>query len=120
MQSYSWICYSIGGTIFGLAGGFLLDSVSPSFVFYITAALGLIISINGFFTSPKLEQGDMKIINMSFCSRTKLNFREIYQGFKIRPLWRTIVFFFIFSGIVPSYSNYFYYYLTDDLGFDNF
>lgn len=78
LQAYSWICYSVGGTLFGITGGFLLDSLSPSFVFYITALIGLCITVNGFMTSPKLEASSQAIINMGFCDRTKMNFREIY------------------------------------------
>lgn len=77
LQAYSWICFSFGGTLFGIMGGFLLDKLSPSFIFYITAILGLCITVNGFCTSPKLEAGAQAIINMNFCDRTKMNFREI-------------------------------------------
>jgi len=56
---------------------------------------------------------------MGFFERVKFNFREIAVGFKIKALLRCVIFFFIFSSIVPSYSNYFYYYLTDVLGFTN-
>jgi len=120
LQAYSWICFSIGGTFFGLAGGFLLENLSPSFVFYVTAALGLVITVNGFFTSKKLEEGSAEIINMGFCQRLKLNFREIVSGFKIRALYRCVLFFLIFCSFVPSFTNYFYYYLIDVLGFTNF
>lgn len=54
---------------------------------------------------------------MTFMARTKLTFREIYQGFKIKVLYRFVLFYFVFCGIVPSFTNYFYYYLTDDLDF---
>ena len=117
LQTYSWMCYSIGGTIFGIVGGIFLEELSAPFVFYVTALLGLIISVNAFFTSPKLEEGAQKVINMTFCARIKLNFKQIYSGFKIKPVFRFIIFFFIFCGIVPSYTNYFYYYLTDVLLF---
>lgn len=120
LQAYSWFCYSIGGTLFGITGGFLLDKLSPSFVFYITAVIGLCITVNGCLTSPKLEASSQKIINMGFCERTKLNFKEIYLGFKIRALYKCILFFFIFCAVVPSFTNYFYYYLTDVLGFSDF
>lgn len=54
---------------------------------------------------------------MTLVARTKLTFREIYHGFKIKPLYRCVLFFFIFCAVVPSFTNYFYYYLTDELGF---
>ena len=101
MQAYSWICYSVGGTIFGIYGGFMLDDFSPSFVFYVTAFLGLLITINAFMTSPKLEEGAEEIINMGCCERTKLTFKEIWTGFKIKPLFRLVIFNLIFCGFVP-------------------
>ena len=117
LQAYSWMCYSIGGIVFGILGGYLLENLSTSFVFYVTAFIGLLITVNAYFTSPKLEESAQEIINMSFCERIKLNFRAICSGFKIRPLLRLVIFFIIFCGIVPSYTSYFYYYLTDVLEF---
>ena len=117
LQAYSWICYSFGGIVFGVLGGFMLDNLSPSFVFYVTAFLGLLITINAFMTSPKLEEGAKHIIKLSLWERTKLNFREIWSGFKIRPLFRLALFNLIFCGIVPKYISYFYYYLTEELLF---
>ena len=76
--------------------------------------------INAIFTNKKLEAGAEDIIKMSFWNRTKLNFREIFFGLQIRPILKLIVFFFIFCSIVPTYSNYFYYYITDIVGFNNF
>ena len=119
LQAYSWFCWAIGGTVFGVLGGYLIETVSPSFVFYVTALLGVCIVVNGFMTSPSLEEGSEKIIEMSFCARTKLTFCEIWAGFKIRPLLRCVIFFLIMGSVVPSYSTYFYYYLTDELGFSS-
>ena len=70
----------------------MLDNLSPSFVFYVAAFIGLLITITAFMTSPKLEEGSQDIINMSFWERTKLNFREVWSGFKIRPLFRLVLF----------------------------
>ena len=67
-----------------------------------------------------LEEGAKEIISMGFVQRTKTNAKEIWYGLKIRPLYRCIIFFFIFSGVIPSYSDYFYYYLTDVLEFNDF
>ena len=89
-------------------------------MFYVTSFLGLVIMINAIFTNRKLEAGAEDIIKMTFWKRTKLNFREIYFGLQIRPILKLIVFFFIFCSIVPVYTNYFYYYITDILGFSNF
>ena len=57
---------------------------------------------------------------MGFVERTKINFKEIYFGFKIKALYRCILFFFIFCAVIPSFTNYFYYYLTDVLDFSDF
>ena len=117
LQAYSWFCFCIGGAVFGAIGGFLLDEVDPSIVFYITSLLGALIVINGLCTSPKLEESAEAIIKMSLGDRTRLTFRETWQGLKIKPLLRCTIFFFIYCSFVPSYSNYLYYYLTDELGF---
>ena len=78
------------------------------------------IAIAGCLSSPKLEESSQKIIDMTFKQRTKMTFREIWQGLKIREIRRFLTFIVISRALVPNYSNYFYYYLTDELGFSQF
>lgn len=73
--------------------------------------------MNACMTSPQLEAGAQEIIDMGFCERLKLTLREVWRGFKIRPLYRLVLFYLVFCGLVPSFSSYFYYYLTNDLSF---
>lgn len=95
----------------------MLEELSSSFVFYLTAGLGIIISVVGFFTSSKLEESAQQIIAMTLKDRTKMTFKEIWYGLKIKQARNMIIFIIISRGFIPSYSNYFYYFLTDELGF---
>ena len=70
--------------------------------------------------SKKLDESAEEIINMTLCGRIKYNFFEIKNGFKIREFHRAVLFFLILGALVPSFIDYFYYYLTDISGISKF
>ena len=45
------------------------------------------------------------------------NFSDIKTGFKVRELWRSFLFFFLLGCLVPSFSDFFYYYQLEVIGF---
>ena len=57
---------------------------------------------------------------MSLIDRIKSNFRDIKTGFKIKAFHRALLFFVILGTLVPSFTDYFYYYLTDYAGISKF
>ena len=57
---------------------------------------------------------------MSLKDRIKSNFRDIKTGFKIKEFHRAILFFVILGTLVPSFTDYFYYYITDYAGITKF
>ena len=75
------------------------------------------IVIVGCMTSPKLEESSQKIIELTLKQRVKLTFSEIWYGFKIREIRRVLIFILISRALVPRYSDYLYYYLTNEVGF---
>ena len=54
---------------------------------------------------------------MSLCKRSKLNLKEIWQGFKIRELYRSVIFFLLLGAVIPSFTDFFYYYQMEVSGF---
>ena len=44
----------------------------------------------------------------------------MYDGFKIKELYKTILYFIIMGCVIPSFSDYFYYYQMDVVGFSKF
>ena len=78
------------------------------------SAISLLTAIVGYFMSNKFEN---RILNdMSFKERLKSNFRDMKIGFKIKELRRSILFFILLGALVPSFADYFFYYLTDYAG----
>jgi Na+/melibiose symporter-like transporter len=53
---------------------------------------------------------------MNTGSRAMLNLKNVWQGFKLPELWRSILFFVIMGSFIPSFSTFMYYYETDVLG----
>jgi len=40
----------------------------------------------------------------------------VKQGFQIKALFRSFIFFLIMGGVIPRYDDYMYFYLTDESG----
>ena len=87
------------------------------YVFYTMGTLGFLVGISGLMMNTNLEQGSEKIIEMSLCARTKLNLVEIKNGFKIKELYRSVLFFLLLGAVIPSFADFFYYYQMDVSGF---
>ena len=45
------------------------------------------------------------------------NFHDIKTGFRVKELWRSFLFFFLLGCLVPSFSDFFYYYQLEVVGF---
>jgi len=79
--------------------------------------LGFLVALSGCMMNSKLEQGSEKIISMGLWQRTKVNLVEIKNGFQIRELYRSVLFFLLLGAVIPSFSDFFYYYQMDVSGF---
>jgi len=84
--------------------------------FYIAGGFGIIINISACFLDRNLESVADVIVKMSLWQRTKHNFTMLKEGFKIRILAMTFIFYVLQGSIVPNYEDYLYYYLTKDEG----
>lgn len=78
--------------------------------------LGFLISLSGFLMSKELENDGEELVEMNTGSRAMLNIKNVWQGFKLQELWRSILFFVIMGSFIPSFSTFLYYYETDVLG----
>ena len=120
LQSLSWAMYGVGGVVGSGAGGLATQYGYSEYVFYSLGAIGLIVALTGFLMSSRLEASAEFIVNMTLCERIKLNFREIKKGFKVREFHRAVIFFMLLGALVPSFTDYFYYYLIDISGITPF
>ena len=120
LQSLSWAMYGIGGVGGALLVGYTTENDCNGYAFMALATLAFLITIVGCTMSMSLESSSEAIIRMSLCDRIKSNFRDIKAGFKIKEFHRAVLFFVILGTLVPSFSDYFYYYLTDYAGITKF
>lgn len=107
----------LGGGLGGLIGGYLTQQNLTDIIFFIMATLGFFVSLSACLMSSSVEQGSEAVIQMGLIQRTTSNFRDICKGFGVRELYRSVLFFLILGAIIPSFSDYFYYYLIDEAGF---
>ena len=117
LQAYSWALVGIGGVLGGVVGGELTYLGELDYVFYLMGILGFMVALSGCMMNSNLEQGSEKVINMSLCERTKVNLVDIKNGFQIRELYRSVFFFLLLGAVIPSFSDFFYYYQMDVTGF---
>jgi len=109
IQSVCWGARSIGAAATGLTGGWLLTLFSFEQVFYMTAALPIIVLVAG------LYMGEVK---------TKIKAVPIGQSVrflltkykKTSQLWWVVLFLFIFFA-APSFGTPFFFFLREDLLF---
>ena len=120
LQSLSWAMYGVGGVVGSLFVGYTTQNDCNELTFIALAVLGMLLAIIGCTMSMNLESAAEQIINMSLKDRIKSNFRDIKTGFKIKEFHRAIIFFVILGTLVPSFTDYFYYYLTDYAGITKF
>ena len=107
---------AVGGISGSLAGGYLTEYGFPYWCFFIKAMIGFLICFSGFLMDKKLENDTKELIEMGNGSRAALNIKNVWQGFKLPELWRSILFFLIMGSCIPSFSTFMYYYETDVLG----
>ena len=119
LQTLSWACIGLGGIFGSILAGMAVTYAEGSHLFYATAIIGGLLFLIGLILPKTVEGTSHQTVRMSLCERTSHNFREIKQGFQIRELWRTLLFFMIEGAIVPSFTDYVYYYSQDVYGFTN-
>ena len=100
----------LGGMIGGVAGGLIIQYYSSYFIFYIFGMVGFCIAMSGFMMDSAIEQEHMTVINMSLGQRVRQNCSDIKLGFKVKELWKSFLFYFLFGCMVPSFGDFFYYY----------
>ena len=110
--------YGIGGISGSLLGGYTSENNCNQFVFLTLFAISLLTAIVGCFMSNSHENRILN--NMSLGDRLKSNIKDMQTGFKIKEFSRSVLFFILLGALVPSFADYFFYYLTDYAGVSKF
>jgi len=109
IQSVCWGARSVGAAATGLTGGWLLTMFSFEQVFFMTAALPIIVLVAG------LYMGEVKTKLKAVPVKESIHFL-LTKYKKASQLWWVVLFLFIFF-VSPSFGTPFFFYLRESLYF---
>lgn len=115
LQSLSWGASAIGGLLTAYFSGYLLQHVSPYTVFAITASFPLIVSGAALFIAEEPLEATPPIASPNLSS-VGHQLKQLRQAFSQRVIWMPTVFLFIWQA-TPSADSAFFYFTTNELGF---
>ncbi len=113
LQSLSWGCSALGGLITAYLSGWLLEHFSNSVVFEITATFPLLISaVAWLITEEKITSSPTK--NKPIVVE---QIQQLWGAVKQKYIWLPVVFLFIWQA-TPTADSAFFFFVTNDLGFE--
>ncbi|MGF1590306.1 MAG: folate/biopterin family MFS transporter [Pleurocapsa sp.] len=114
LQSLSWGASALGGLLTAYFSGLLLQHLSSSQVFMITAAFPLIISaVAWVIAEEKIDPGDLEVKE----SPVKGQIKQLWVALKQKPVWLPIAFLFVWQA-TPTADSAFFFFSTNELGFE--
>jgi folate/biopterin transporter len=110
LQSLCWGSSAVGGILTAYLGGILLEYVSTRTVFLITAIFPLIVlAVAGLINEEKTDEG-------SNWGKVRQQVKLLRQAVTQKTIWLPTLFIFIWQA-TPSADSAFFYFTTNDLGF---
>lgn len=111
LQSLCWSATALGGILTAYFSGWLLAHMSTQSVFLITATFPLLVSaVAGLIADPKVETQ----INLD---STKQQVSQLWQAMTQKQILLPVIFVFLWQA-TPSSESAFFFFTTNDLGFD--
>lgn len=111
LQSLCWSATALGGIMTAYFSGWLLSHMSTQSVFLITATFPLLVSaVAGLIADPKVKTQ----INLD---STKHQVRQLWQAITQKQILLPVIFVFLWQA-TPSSEAAFFFFTTNDLGFD--
>lgn len=113
LQSLCWGTSALGGLLTAYFSGSLLELVSVQAVFGITAFFPLIVAL----VAGLIAESPVSDINPANRSNAVLNqIQLLWQALKQRAIWMPALFIFLWQA-TPSSGSAFFFFTTNDLGF---
>lgn len=113
LQSLSWGASAFGGLLTAYFSGLLLQHLSSSQVFRITAFFPLIVSVVAWLiTEERINQNSQTQI-----SPIKSQIKQLWGAVKQKQIWLPIAFLFIWQA-TPTAESAFFFFSTNELGFE--
>ncbi|EKV02548.1 folate/biopterin transporter [Leptolyngbya sp. PCC 7375] len=111
LQSLCWGASALGGVLTAYLGGLLLEQTSTRVVFAVTATFPLIVSVVAWLIAeePAQEKANFQTV----WSQVK----QLKAAFSQRVIWMPALFLFLWQS-TPSADSAFFFFTTNDLGFE--
>ena len=114
LQSLSWGASALGGLITAYFSGLLLQYLSSSQVFEITASFPLIVScVAWLIAEDKISKANTE----SEIPPVKGQMKQLWSAIKQKSVWLPIAFLFVWQA-TPTADSAFFFFSTNELGFE--
>ena len=114
LQSLSWGFSALGGLITAYFSGLLLEHLTASQVFEITATFPLIVSaVAWLIAEDKIDKEDPE----TAISPVKGQIKQLWGALKQKQVWLPIAFLFAWQA-TPTADSAFFFFSTNELGFE--
>jgi len=111
LQSLCWGSTALGGMITAYFSGQLLAHFSPDTIFLITATFPLLVSV----VAVLIEE--TPVSETPQWQDTWFHVLEVAQALRQKPIWLPVAFLFLWQA-TPSSDSAFFFFTTNELGFD--
>eukprot|EP00347_Sterkiella_histriomuscorum_P010122 403377520 len=119
LQTLSWVMLAIGGVLGSLCSSYFTEYLQPSQTFASLSILGL---AQAYF-AYRINQGIEKLsyndadAEQSIMVLIKINLIEIKEAMKMPQIYRTVLYFFLCGCLMPSFSDFAYYFQLNIIQF---
>ncbi|MEB3311275.1 MAG: folate/biopterin family MFS transporter [Snowella sp.] len=114
LQALTWGISAIGGLITAYFSGFLLERVSVQMVFGINSLFPLIVIMAaGFIAEEKLSP----FLSSTETTQTKAQISQLWNAIKQKSIFLPTLFIFLWQA-TPSADSAFFFFTTNELGFE--
>ncbi|MCG9890555.1 MAG: folate/biopterin family MFS transporter [Thermosynechococcaceae cyanobacterium MS004] len=110
LQSLCWATTALGGLITAYLSGFLLEHLDLRTIFLITASFPLLVSI------AAVLLNDSKVEMPADLSAAKMHLQKIKAALTQKQIWLPVFFVFLWQA-TPSSDSAFFFFSTNELGF---
>ncbi len=110
LQSLCWAATALGGLITAYFSGQLLEYLTPFQIFAITATFPLLVSVTALLIQ------DAKVASGINLATTRHQIQQLRQTLTQKRIWLPVAFLFLWQA-TPSSDSAFFYFTTNDLGF---
>jgi folate/biopterin transporter len=114
LQSLTWGTAALGGLITAYFSGLLLEQISTRTIFVITACFPLLVSFSAFLIGE--EKPALPSLNNPLAN-TKNQLQQLGQTIRQKSILLPTIFIFLWQA-TPSADSAFFYFTTNELGFE--